>query len=147
MSYWDTSCLVKLYTPEDDSAIFIEYLRANPLCVTAGLSLLEFWATIRRKEAEAGLAPGKAKTVQDSLESDVLAGSVTVIQFDPEIRRAYFEVVEQCPSQKPALFIRTNDALHLATAKSTVETEIVATDKRLRDAALLSGFSVFPRQT
>ncbi|MDP1586199.1 MAG: hypothetical protein Q8M07_00525, partial [Prosthecobacter sp.] len=32
----------------------------------------------------------------------------------------------------------------LAAAKLAGETEIVATDKRLREAALLLGFSVFP---
>jgi hypothetical protein len=34
--------------------------------------------------------------------------------------------------------------LHLAAASWCGETEVVATDKRLRDAAQLLGFAVFP---
>jgi predicted nucleic acid-binding protein len=45
---------------------------------------------------------------------------------------------------RPAIFIRTNDAIHLAAARGAGETEIVATDKRLREAALALGFTVFP---
>lgn len=41
-------------------------------------------------------------------------------------------------------FIRTNDALHLAAAHCAGETEIVATDKRLREAALALGHALFP---
>ena len=44
-----------------------------------------------------------------------------------------------------ALFIRTFDAIHLASARVAGETEIVATDKRLRDAAGLIGFTIFPQ--
>jgi len=53
MSYWDTSCLVKLYTPESDSPVFASYLASHPSCVTADLSFWNFgprFAERRRKE-------------------------------------------------------------------------------------------------
>lgn len=34
MSYWDTSCLIKLYTPEHDSDRFREFLASGDVCVT-----------------------------------------------------------------------------------------------------------------
>ncbi len=34
MSYWDTSCLIKLYTPEPDSATFHTHLATGGACVT-----------------------------------------------------------------------------------------------------------------
>jgi len=40
--------------------------------------------------------------------------------------------------------IRTFDALHLASCRAEGQSEFVATDKRLRDAARLIGFSLFP---
>ena len=40
--------------------------------------------------------------------------------------------------------IRGFDAIHLASARISGETEVVATDSRLRDAAKLLGLSVFP---
>ena len=36
------------------------------------------------------------------------------------------------------------DALHLAAARVSGESEIVAIDKRLRDAAAMLGFALFP---
>ena len=39
---------------------------------------------------------------------------------------------------------RCAPALHLASARVSGETEIVATDKRLRDAAKLLGFAICP---
>lgn len=47
-------------------------------------------------------------------------------------------------AQTPPLPLRTLDAIHLASARVSGEMEIVATDKRLRDAAKLLGFSLFP---
>ena len=44
----------------------------------------------------------------------------------------------------PPILLRTLDALHLASARVAGETEIVATDKRLREAAKLLGFALFP---
>jgi len=40
--------------------------------------------------------------------------------------------------------LRTLDVLHLASARVAGETELVATDQRMRDAARLLGFSLFP---
>ena len=144
MSYWDTSCLVKLYTPENDSPTFANHLANHPSCVTADLTLLEFWATVRRKEAEGILAPGEAATVQTALEADASAGAICILVIDQQVRDEYKVVVEKCLSQTPPIFIRTNDAQHIAAATCAGETVIVATDKKLRDAALHLGFTVFP---
>ncbi len=144
MSYWDTSCLIKLYTPEPDSALFRARLAGEASCLTAEIAPLEFWATVRRKETEGVLAPGEAQTVFDSLESDLAAGEITLVPSDTAVRLEFHAIVEQCHAQQPPIFIRTNDALHLAAARCSGESEIVATDKRLRDAAILIGFTVFP---
>ena len=144
MSYWDTSCLVKLYTPESESPSFTTYLANHPSCVTADLSLLEFWATVRRKEAEGMLAPGESQKVQSALEADVNATVITIVPADHRVRTEYKIVVEKCMSQVPPITIRTNDAQHLAVATCAAETEIVATDRKLREAAVMLGFTVFP---
>ena len=59
---------MKLYTPESDSPSFTTYLANHSSCVTADLSLLEFWATVRRKETEGMLAPDESQKVQSALE-------------------------------------------------------------------------------
>ena len=144
MSYWDTGCLVKLYTPEPNSAVFATYLATHPSCVTADLSPLEFWATVRRKETEGTLAHGEAQKVQLALEGDVAAGVVALVPTGDGVRVEYKNVVEKCLSKSPPIYIRTNDALHLAAAICAGENEIIATDKKLRDAALMLGLTVFP---
>ncbi len=49
MAYWDTSCLVKLYVPEMDSAAITAEVIAGITVVTSEIARLELWATLRRK--------------------------------------------------------------------------------------------------
>jgi len=53
-------------------------------------------------------------------------------------------ILNQCYSQSPPIFIRTNDALHLAAAKLVGEQEFVTADTKQRTAAALLGFTVLP---
>ena len=142
--YWDTSCLVKLYTPEADSSLFRAHLATGVSCLTCDIAPLEFWATVRRKESEGVLAPCEAQHVQSAFEADIAAGLISMIPCDSGVRQRYREIINDCHARTPPLFIRTNDALHLAAAFIAGETEVVATDKRLRATALALGLSVFP---
>ena len=58
--------------------------------------------------------------------------------------KLYAQVLDLCYRQQPPIPLRTLDALHLASARAAGETELVATDKRMRDAAKLLGFALFP---
>ena len=53
-------------------------------------------------------------------------------------------IMAWCYRLVPPIPIRTFDTIHLATARVAGETELVATDKRMRDAAKLLGFTLFP---
>jgi hypothetical protein len=79
------------------------------------------------------LAPGEAQTVFDSLQSDLAAGEITLVSGDAAVRLEFHAIVDQCHAQQPPIFIRTNDALHLAAARCVGETEIVATDNQLSE--------------
>jgi predicted nucleic acid-binding protein len=144
MSYWDTSCLIKLYTPEPDSRIFRDFLDVGTACVTCDITPLEFWAAVRRKESEGVLAPGEARKLQSALETDLADGLIQMTSCDHSVRSRFDEIVDLYHSLVPPIFIRTNDALHLAAAHCAGEKEIVATDKRLRQAALALGHALFP---
>ncbi len=144
MSYWDTSCLIKLYTPEPDSQLFRDFLDTGGACVTCDITPLEFWAAIRRKESEGVLAPGEARKLQIALETDLADGLIQMTSCDSAVRIRFDEIVDLCHSMVPPIFIRTNDALHLAAAHYAGETEIAATDKRLREAAVALGHTLFP---
>jgi predicted nucleic acid-binding protein len=62
---------------------------------------------------------------------------------DAQAEAEFNGVIAACYRRNPALPIRTLDALHLASARVSGQTELVGTDKRLRDAARLLGFSLF----
>lgn len=144
MSYWDTSCLIKLYTPEADSPVFRDFLANSGDCVTSELTLLEFWATVRRKESEGVLAVGESEKVFNALQADVAQGLIRMIPSDVGVLEEFHSIIERCYSRSPAICIRTNDALHLAAARRAGEMEIIATDKRLRETAEFLGFTIFP---
>ena len=145
MSYWDTSALVKLYVLEPDSAAFESHAGndAGPLLICR-VGLYEARATFQRKESEGILKSGAAETLYARLLQDVAAGEVRLTELDMNLEREYGAVINQCYQQTPPLPIRTLDALHLAAARQAGVTELVATDKRMRDAARLLGFALFP---
>ena len=145
MSYWDTACLVKLYAPEPNSEVFEKYAASLPEQPSTGdFARLEFWTVLRRKEAESTLAVGEAKQLLGVFDKNVTAGLLRLIPWNDQVTLEFERVVETCLGRTPPLFIRTLDALHLTAAITSGETELVTTDKRLREAALLFGLTVFP---
>jgi predicted nucleic acid-binding protein len=145
MSYWDTSALVKLYAKEPDSAIFENYALqiARPM-LSSRIALYEARATFRRKEAEGILQAGTAQTLFSQLVQDVGTGEVHLLDLGADVEDHYGQVLDLCYQQNPFIAIRTLDAIHLASARVAGDTEIVATDRRMREAAHLLGFSRFP---
>ena len=67
-----------------------------------------------------------------------------LVELGADVEREYGQVLNLCYQQTPPLVLRTLDALHLASARVAGETELVATDKRMRAAAKLLGFTLFP---
>lgn len=145
MSNWDTSTLVKLYALEPDSAAFDNHdLNASSKAVTSRIALYEARATFQRKETEGILQAGTARSVYSQLVQDVSAGEWRLVELGADVEREYGEVLDRCYQEIPPILLRTLDALHLASARVAGETEVVATDKRMRDGATLLGFTLFP---
>jgi len=145
MSYWDTSTLVKLYTKEADSAAFEAYaLNDNSQTVTSRITLYEARATFRRKEAEGALVPGAAQKLYEELILNIAAGEIRLVELSADVEREYGRVLDLCYQPTPPILLRTLDALHLSSARVAGETALVATDKRMREAAKSLGFSLFP---
>lgn len=148
MSYWDTSALVKLFVQENDTPAFAAHAAGMPQrLITAELTRLELWPALRRKEAEGAFVAGDARRLLSDFDKGCARSEWKLVPDSADVRAEFERVVEQCCSQTPPIFIRTLDALHIASARAVGETEIVATDKRLRDAARLLGFQLFPTPT
>lgn len=145
MSYWDTSALVKPYAKQPDSPLFESYALNHPgPIVTSRIALFEARATFRRKESDGTLQPRAAAALYNKLLQDIAAGQVGAVALNAGLEQEYGWVLDACYRSVPPIPIRTLDAIHLASARLMGETEIVATDKRIRDAAKLLKVSLFP---
>lgn len=145
MSYWDTSALLKLFAAEADSSAFHAHVRhQGERLVTSELTRMELWTAFRRKESDGMIGRGEASVLLSDFDAGAAQDCWHFVIFTDAVRAEFERVVEQCCSQTPPIFIRTLDALHIASACASGEAEIVATDKRLRDAATLLGFQLFP---
>ena len=144
MSYWDTSSLGKLYLPEPDSAAFAQKATVDPAIVTTRLAVYEMRRVAFRKETEGLIPSGTAETVLTQVTQDITSGQLRIVELDARVETDFNAIMATCYRHTPPLPIRTLDALHLASARADNQTELVATDKRMRDAAKLLGLSVFP---
>ena len=144
MSYWDTSALAKLYVQELDSADFELHAASSGMISVSETGRLELRTVLRRREAEGSLSAGSTQLMHASFCALIAAGRFVEQAISPELEVEFYAMLDACLGQTPAIFLRTNDGLHLAAAKRAGETEIVSTDKGLRKAARFLGFSVFP---
>jgi predicted nucleic acid-binding protein len=144
MSYWDSSALVKLYVQELDSAEFRALAVKASRVATGSLTRHEVRTVFRRREAEGVLPSGEAAALYAELNADIAAADIVIQPETADMEREFGVVLDKCFSQTPPTFIRTNDALHLASAKVAGEPEFITGDVRQRAAALLMGFRVLP---
>lgn len=108
------------------------------------IALFEARATFRRKESEGILLPGSSDLLYQQLQQDIASGQIRLVELSADLEKEFGQVLVLCSKQSPLIPIRTLDTLHLAAGRIADESEIAATDKRLRDAAKLLGFSLFP---
>jgi len=78
------------------------------------------------------------------MTSDAASGVLRLQPDTDDLEREFGTVLESCYSQTRPVFIRTNDALHLAAARVAGEAEFVTADGRQRAAAQLLGFKLLP---
>ena len=130
---------------EPDSLVFqIPCCVRRPAFRTAEITILELRRVAFSKEAAGLLQPGAAEATLAQMEADVDAGTVEVVEQSRAVKKDFDQLMAACYRQTPPLPLRTLDGLHLASARVAAQTEVVATDKRLREAAKLLGFTLFP---
>ncbi len=92
-----------------------------------------FSAPLLSRPPESIIQPGAASN-----------STVILVELGADVERECGQVLTLCYKRSPPVPLRTLDALHLACARVAAESEIIATDKRMRDAATVLGFSLFP---
>jgi len=144
MSYWDTSALVKHYTPESDSIAFEALGKALAPMHTARITYYEFHTALRRREAEGIIAAGETETCLQKLREHIARGIITIHDESASVQDKFATVLEDCFSASPIVYVRTADAIHIATALAAGEQDFVSADTRQRKAAELAGLTVHP---
>jgi hypothetical protein len=118
-----SSALVKLYVQELDSEEFRELALKGSRVATGSVTRHEVRTVFRRREAEGILPSGESASLYDELTADIAATDIVIQPETADTEREFGAVFEVCFSQTPPTFIRTNDALHLASAKVAGERE------------------------
>lgn len=144
MAYWDTSGFLKLFLQEADSPSFEALAAAGTTPVTAFIGRHEARAAFLRREGEGALPVGEADRLYQDFSSDISSGDITEVPLSPALEAEYAAVLRQCLLHSPPVFVRTNDAFHLAAARLMGEREFVSADTRQRACAAHLGFTVLP---
>ena len=144
MAHWDTSGLMKLFLEEPDSSTFAALALTRGPLVTAFIARHEAQATFLRREGEGALLVGEADRLYEDLLSDLANGEIVEVLLTRALESEYRAVLRQCLLHSPQVFVRTNDALHLAAARLAGESEFISADGRQRAAAIHLGFTVLP---
>jgi hypothetical protein len=141
MSFWDTSALAKLYVEESDSAFYEALADAETSIHISRIALFEAYVVFRRAEFARRISSGEAVTLFSELQRDVDAGLVVIHEFE-SLEEQFQHVMNRCLAAEPPIFLRTLDALHLATAIVAEELSLVTADARQLAAAKLLGRTV-----
>lgn len=142
MSYWDTSALAKLYLQESDSAVFRSRAVQDAPLHTAHLTRHELLTVFLRRESEGTIHSGGAALLFQDFEADIAAGLILVQTETSVVQREFARVLEKCFLMSPPVFIRTNDALHIASAQTVQQRDFVTADHRQKAAAAHVGLTV-----
>lgn len=140
-SYWDTSCVVKLYCRESDSEVFLEALanEAEPLRSSSLLEAELFFA-LQQKWARGETGTRSPESLFEEFLDDVERGRIHLYPVGSDVIEESRRVAQVCFNHQPSIPLRTLDGLHLATARLAHCDRIFSTDLRMKSAAALLGF-------
>ncbi len=138
--YLDSCIIVKLLVVEPDSEFFIRALDGHPL-VTSELAQTEVFSALLARERAGKISAADRQRAWGEFGARIEAGEIRIEPLHSIVLRKARHSLEQCHPKVP---LRTVDAVHLATADLCQDFPLVTTDGRLRAAAILLGFKIFP---
>ena len=145
MNYWDTACVLKLYTAEPDSATYLTLAgqAAEPLLASEILAT-ELTYALYQKELRGALKTGSVERVLKQFQADCDAGRWLLLPLGRDVAIRAAQVATACYQRRPPIAVRTLDGVHLATALLAKATHLVTTDERMRQAARALGMTLTP---
>ncbi len=134
--YFDATYLGKLHWTEPGSAEVTACAVAADELVCALHGGAEFYSIGHRKIREALVIPATVRAVFIQFQTDCASGQIRLLPLTENIIQRVETVFLSAPA---TIYLRTADALHLATAAEHGFTEIYSNDKHLLAAAPLFG--------
>jgi hypothetical protein len=130
--YFDTSYIAKFYFNEPESARVRELVRTADTIHSSLWALAEFHAVLHRRLREGSASPGDARDLKSRFSEHVREGLWKLIPVSEALLQATSALIVSAPSD---LFVRTADAVHLATAQQIGESEVWTNDRHMLAAA------------
>jgi hypothetical protein len=112
--YLDTSCLVKLYYPEPESARVAALVQGKPVCHNS-LHELEFHNALQLKVFAATATPAQAAAALALVTADIRSGVLVSPGID--WRNVFVEAVRLADGHTGTIGCRSLDILHCAAAQ------------------------------
>ena len=138
--YLDTCILVKLLVVEPDSEFFARELSGQPL-VTSELAYTELFSALLACERAGKISGADRRRAWREFETRVAAEEIRLQPLSFVTLRKAAQLLERCHPRVP---LRSLDAIHLAAADLCQDFPLATTDARLRSAAQLLRFELFP---
>jgi predicted nucleic acid-binding protein len=138
--YLDTGILVKLLTPEPESAWFERELRGHAM-TTSELALVEVKSALFAK-VRAGVITSKQRLQAEAKLTELIDQEVLQLRnLNNRVLKKATQVLEACCPNVP---LRALDALHVASCDLVQEFPLCTTDVRMHAAARAIHIPVFP---
>lgn len=136
--YLDTSYIAKFYFNEPESVGLRELVRKADAIHSSLWALAEFHAVIHRRLREGAISAKEALNIAARFSAHVEDGLWNLIPVHEALLRRTSALMVSAPSD---LFIRTADAVHLATAHEIGERDVWTNDRHMLAAAAYFGLN------
>lgn len=136
--YFDTCYIAKFYFNEPESSRVRELVRKADTIQSSVWALAEFHAVLHRHIREGALSPTDARTAASRFSEHIEDGLWNLIPVTEALLRRTSALMISAPA---GLFIRTADAVHLATAHEIGERDLWTSDRHMLSAASYFGIA------
>ena len=130
--YFDSAYVAKCYLEEPDSDRVRKTVQTAEIIYCSALCIAEISCTLHRAVREKIITRHHASYLRQAFWEDLSLGIVQLIPLSENILRVVEAVVARLP---PAIFLRSGDAVHLASAQTEGFPEIWTNDRHMLRAA------------
>jgi predicted nucleic acid-binding protein len=130
--YIDSAYIVKYYVHEPGSGAVREILRKAESRASSALAIAEVTCAFHRRWREGNLTGDLFREVLGTFLKHVEAGAWSMAPVDDRVLRRVSRMLRLAPA---SLYLRSGDAVHLATALEIGELEVWTSDRHMLAAA------------